>query len=201
MDAFGAVGRGSGWVSWASVSNCHRCVVTDQKLHFISKPNYGRIRKDKVVRLKYAVFDRNGEQALEFRDDLYYLHGGYGGAFPKIEQALEGMDIYGKTEVELDPEDGYGRYDPALVITAPLSDFPPEARQPGARLEGEAPDGSVVMFRVVGQEGDTLTVDGNHPLAGRELRFVLEVLDIRNASEAEIAAGYAFAEPPTGVRH
>jgi FKBP-type peptidyl-prolyl cis-trans isomerase SlyD len=175
--------------------------VSEQKLHFISKPNYGRIRKDKVVRLKYALFDRNGDQALEFRDDLYYLHGGYGGAFARIEQALEGMEIQGKTEVELGPEESYGRYDPALVITAPLDEFPPEVRHLGARLEGESPDGRVVAFRVVGQTVDSLTVDGNHPLAGRELRFVLEVLDIRDASEAEIAAGYAFAEPAGGVWH
>lgn len=176
-------------------------VMSEEKLHFISKPNYGRIRKDKVVRLRYAVFDRQGEHALEFRDDLYYLHGGYGGAFPKIEAALEGMDIHAKTEVELEPEEGYGPYDPALLITAPLEEFPPEARQLGARLEGETPDGRSIPFRVVKLEGDRLTVDGNHPLAGRQLRFVLEVLDIRDATEAEITAGHAFAHPPEGARH
>jgi FKBP-type peptidyl-prolyl cis-trans isomerase SlyD len=176
-------------------------VMSEQKLHFISKPNYGRIRKDKVVRLRYALFDRDGEHALEFRDDLYYLHGGYGGAFPKIEAALEGMEIQGKTEVELDPGEGYGHYDPALRVTAPLEAFPPEAHQLGARLEGEAPDGRVLTFRVVELENRQLTVDANHPLAGRSLRFVLEVLDIRNASEAEIAAGHAFTHPPDGARH
>ena len=175
--------------------------MSEQKLHFVSKPNYGRIRQDKVVRLRYAVFDRDDGHALEFRDDLYYLHGGYGGAFPKIEAALEGMEIHGKTEVELDPEDGYGSYDPALRITAPVEEFPPEARQPGARLEGEAPDGRVLAFRVVEVAGDQLTVEGNHPLAGRRLRFVLEVLDIRDATEAELAAGHAFAHPPDGARH
>ena len=174
--------------------------MSERKLHFISKPNYGRIRQDKVVRLRYAVFDRDGGQALAFRDDLYYLHGGYGGAFPKIEAALEGMEIQGKTEVELDPEEGYGAYDPALRITAPLEEFPPEARQLGVRLEGEAPDGRVLAFQVVEVVEDRLTVDGNHPLAGRRLRFVLEVLDIRDASTAEIDAGHAFAPATDGER-
>jgi FKBP-type peptidyl-prolyl cis-trans isomerase SlyD len=176
-------------------------VMSEQKLHFISKPNYGRIRKDKVVRLRYALFDRDGEHALEFRDDLYYLHGGYGGAFPKIEAALEGMEIQGKTEVELDPEEGYGHHDPALRVTASLEAFPPEAHHLGARLEGEAPDGRVLSFRVVKMENGQLTVDGNHPLAGRRLRFVLEVLDIRDASAAEIAAGHAFAPSAEEARH
>lgn len=175
--------------------------MSDQKLHFVRKPNYARIRKDKVVRLRYAVFDRDGEHALEFRDDLYYLHGGYGGSFPKIEAALEGIEVHGKAEVELTPEEGYGRYDPGLVISAPAEEFPGEARHPGARLDGEAPDGSVISFRVVKVENGAVTVDGNHPLAGRNLRFVLEVLDIRDASEAEIAAGYAFVEPAGDVRH
>ncbi len=175
--------------------------MSEQKLHFISKPNYGRIGKDKVVRLKYAVFDRDGEHALEYRDDLYYLHGGYGGAFPKIEAALEGMEIHGKTEVELSPEEGYGLYNPALLISEDASAFPAEAQQIGARVDGEGPDGRVVSFRVVKREGNRITVDGNHPLAGRQLRFVLEVLDIRNASEAERAAGYAFApQTPSGTR-
>ena len=175
--------------------------MSEQKLHFISKPSYGRIRKDKVVRLRYALFDRDGGHALEFRDDLYYLHGGYGGAFARIEAALEGMEIQGKTEVELEPEEGYGRFDPALRVTAPLETFPPEAHQLGARLEGEAPDGRVLDFRVVKLENGQLTLDANHPLAGRSLRFVLEVLDIRNASEAEITAGHAFAPSVEGARH
>ena len=175
--------------------------MSEQKLHFISKPNYGRIGKDKVVRLRYAVFDRDSGQALEFRDDLYYLHGGYGGAFPKVEAALEGMEVMGKTEVALDPEEGYGAYDPGLRIIAALEQFPAEAHRVGARLEGEAPDGRTIPFRVVGLEAGQLTVDGNHPLAGRRLRFVLEVLDIRPASDAELAAGHAFSPSAGGARH
>ncbi len=167
--------------------------MADQKLHFIKKPSYKRVGKDMVVQLRYALFDldRDGE-ALEFRDDLHYLHGGYGGAFPKVEEALEGAEVGAKVELDLAPEDAFGPRNPALVITGPESDFPPEARQAGVQLDGEAPDGSVVKFVVTDVADGNITVDGNHPLAGRRLRFVLEVADIRKATGDELAAGYAF---------
>lgn len=172
--------------------------MSDQKLHFVQKPNYDRIGQDKVVRLKYALFDRDGDKALEYRDDLYYLHGGYGGAFPKVEAALVGLEVHAKAEVELTPEEAYGPRDPALLITQPVQDFPPEARQVGVQLDGEAPDGSSRPFVVTAVEADHITVDANHPLAGRHLRFVFEVLDIRNASDAELNAGYAFSPSIAG---
>ena len=68
-------------------------------VQFIKKRNYQAIAKDKVVRLRYVVFEQGSEQALAYRDDLYYLHGGYGGAFPKVEQALAGLSVDAKAEV------------------------------------------------------------------------------------------------------
>lgn len=163
-------------------------------LHFIRKRNYQSVIKDKVVRLRYAVFEQGSEQALAYSDDLYYLHGGYGGAFPQVEQALEGLGVDAKMEVELTADEAYGRYDPDLAMTVPASEIPEQARQVGARLEGESPDGGSLDFTVTAVEDDAVTVEGNHPLAGLDLRFVLEVLDIREATEAELEAGYAF--PP-----
>lgn len=169
--------------------------MAEQKLHFVKKPNYRRVAADYVIRLRYAVFDVGEQEALEYRDDLYYLHGGYGGAFPKIERALEGLEVHAKVEVELAPQEGYGERNPELVISEPEELFPPEARYPGARLEGQSTDGAVIPFVVTRVEKGVVTVDGNHPMAGRHLRFVLEVLDIRKATAEELRAGYAF--PPT----
>jgi len=165
-------------------------------VHFNRKRNYKRIGKDKVVRLKYLLRDRDSEQTLAYRDDMVYLHGGYGSAFPKIEQALEGLEVDMKAEVDLDPAEGYGEADPKLVVQVPLEALPPEARQVGMQLDGEAPDGQQQQFRVVGLDDQHAILDANHPMAGRRLRFVFEVLDIRDAHAAEIEAGYGFPEPP-----
>ena len=79
--------------------------MSDEKVHFIKKRNYHSVVKDKVVRLRYALFEQGKDETLAYRDDLYYLHGGYGGAFPKVEQALEGLGVDAKMEVELTPEE------------------------------------------------------------------------------------------------
>lgn len=165
--------------------------MTSKPLHFIKKPNYTRIGKDRVIRLKYALFDANDGSTIEFRDDLYYLHGGYGGAFAKVEEALEGLDVGAKTEVLVDADEGYGRHDPNLLLKVAEEEIPPEGRQLGATLDGEA-EGEVIKFRVVEKQGGLITLDANHPLAGRDLRFMFEVLDVRPASDEELAAGHAI---------
>jgi FKBP-type peptidyl-prolyl cis-trans isomerase SlyD len=161
-------------------------------VQFVKQRNYKVVAKDKVVRLRYVVLEQGSEQALAFRDDLFYLHGGYGGAFPQVEQALEGQRVDAKVEISLSAAEAYGARDPALVLQVPVEEIPPEARSVGAQLEGEAPDGSARPFVITAVDADSVTVDGNHPLAGRDLRFLLEILDIRDASRAELDAGYAF---------
>ncbi|MGD8309220.1 MAG: peptidylprolyl isomerase [Chromatiales bacterium] len=169
--------------------------MTARTLEFHRKRSYARVRKDRVVRLKLAVLDRDTGEALDFRDDLYYLHGGYGSALPRVEEALEGVAVDTACELALAPEDAYGHRDPDLVIEVPAGEIPEAARRVGARLDGEGPDGSVVAFRVVAASGDRIRVDGNHPLAGRNLSMKIEVLDVREATAEEIEAGYAFPDP------
>ena len=169
--------------------------MSEQVLHFVPKPSYLRVDRDRVVRLKYALFDADSDEIIEYRDDLYYLHGHAGQQFPKIEAALAGLEVGEKVEVELGPADGYGERDPDLVITGPIEHFPPEAQQVGTMLDGEAADGHVVQFVVRSVDNGVVTVDGNHPLAGRRLRFVFEVIEIRQARTDELAAGRVlFAE-------
>lgn len=166
--------------------------MSDQILQFHKKSSYSRIRKDKVVTLRYAVSDTDTGQTLEYRDDLIYLHGGYGGAFPKMEAVLEGMTVGDSTPLELEVEEAFGPRREELTVTAPAEHFPPEATTVGAHIQGEGPDGHVQSFRVTEVREGMISVDGNHPLAGRRLSFVLEVLDIRDASAAELEAGHAF---------
>lgn len=170
--------------------------MNDQVIHFNKKRNYQRISQDKVVRLKYLLRDRDSDETLAYRDDMIYLHGGYGSAFPKVEAALEGLEVDMKTEVELDPEDGYGEVDLERILQVPLDALPPEVLHVGAEVDGELEDGPTVKFRITSIDGDQATLDANHPMAGKHLSFVFEVLDIRDAHAAEIEAGYGFPEPP-----
>lgn len=154
-----------------------------------------RVGKDRVVRVKYVLTDLEKGETLAYRDDLYYLHGGYDGAPKKIEAALEGRRIGDRVQVDLTPKDGYGEVDPHLIITQAAENFPPEGREPGAQLDAEAPDGSIIHFTVTEVKDGMVTVNGNHPLAGRHLRFDMEILEIRPANEMELAARRAM--PPS----
>ncbi|EDN66294.1 fkbp-type peptidyl-prolyl cis-trans isomerase [Beggiatoa sp. PS] len=164
--------------------------MTEQILHFVQKPKYTIVSKNKVIQLKYALFDAT-DRILEYRDDLTYLHGGYGGAFPKVEQSLEGLEVGMKCEVQLTPREGFGIFNPFLVMTEPALHFPPEAQQIGIRLDGETPTGEMVKFTVTKVENGMVTVDGNHPYAGKTVKFVFEVADIRTATAKELELGYA----------
>ena len=139
--------------------------MSDKPLNFVSKPNYSRVQQDKVIQLKYALFDlKNNNAALEFRDNLYYLHQGYGGMPAKIEAALDQQEVGFKTEIDLTPTEAFGAYQDNLRMKIPKNSLPVEAWTVGARLDGEAPDGSNTAFQVIAVADDSVWVDGNHPL-------------------------------------
>jgi FKBP-type peptidyl-prolyl cis-trans isomerase SlyD len=171
--------------------------MNEQPIRFFSRKNTLRIAAGRAVRLRIAILDRSDGSALEFRDDLWYLHGGYGGAFPKIEQALEGLAVADRSDLTLDPEEGYGQRDEALRMEIPADSLPPEAHAVGTRVEGESGNGQTVSFTVVANEADRLVVDGNHPYAGRQLQLYIEVLDVREATPEELEQGYPTPVSPT----
>lgn len=173
--------------------------MTEQPLHFVRKRQYTRIVKDKVVTLKSAVLDATSDALIEYRTDLTYLHGGYGGAPAKVEQALEGLTVDSRVEVRLTPTEGYGAHNPHLVLIVPAAELPEQAHRVGAQVEGVAEDGESILFRVVKVEDGMITLDGNHTLAGRTVKFVLEVVAIRAATAEELAAGHAFRRTPAAA--
>ena len=88
--------------------------------------------------------------------------------------------------MDLQPQDAFGVRDESLLRTLPKKQFPPGVKV-GGQLEGHGDDGHVMVFNVMKIKGDTVLLDGNHPLAGKALRFAIKVLDVRQASEEEIA--------------
>ena len=160
---------------------------------YITPPNAMNIEKDTAVTLRFKVVDLQGKLLEESKEPMVYLHGGYGNTLPKIEEALEGKIAGYQTTLELQPEDAFGLRDESLVKTIPKTQFPPSVKI-GGQLEGRGDDGQTHAFTVTKIKGDTVLLDGNHPLAGKALRFSLTVADVRKASEEEIAHRHVHGE-------
>ncbi|MEJ8845261.1 peptidylprolyl isomerase [Variovorax rhizosphaerae] len=152
-----------------------------------------QITKDTVVTLRYKVADAKGKLIEESKDPMVYLHGGYGNTLPKIEAALDGRQPGYQVTLELKPEDGFGERDESLVRTIPKSEFPPGVKV-GGQLEGRNDKGEQQIFHVMKIKGPVVMLDGNHPLAGMDLRFSLKVTEVRAASEEEIAHRHVHGE-------
>lgn len=146
------------------------------------------ISKDTVVTLNYTVNAGPGQPPESGQQA--YLHGGYGNTFAKLEAALEGQAPGFATTLVLQPEDAFGVRDESLVRTIPKSEFPPGVKV-GGQLRGMTDDGREQVFNVVKIKGPQVLLDGNHPFAGKVLRFTLKVLDVRAATPEEVTHGHA----------
>lgn len=152
-----------------------------------------KIEKDTAVTLRYKVADTNGKLLEESSEPMVYLHGGYGNTFPKIEEALEGKMPGYQMTLDLQPQDAFGLRDESLVQTIPKTQFPPGVKV-GGQLEGRGEDGHAHVFTVMKIKGDKVMLDGNHALAGKALRFAVTVMEVRAATEEEIAHRHVHGE-------
>ena len=152
-----------------------------------------KITKDTVVTLQFKVADAKGMLIEQTKEPMAYLHGGYGNTLPKIEEALDGQENGFQTTLALEPADAFGERDESLVRVIPKSEFPPGVKV-GGQLEGRNEDGTPRVFNVVKIKGPEVHLDGNHPLAGKALRFTLKVVDVRTASQEEISHGHVHGE-------
>lgn len=158
-----------------------------------------QIGKDSVVTLKYSVNDAQGELVDAGEEPLVYLHGGYGGIFPKIEETLQGKSVGEHFDVALQPEDAFGEYDAELVMIEPRDLFPDNI-EVGMQFERATEDGEDEdLYTITDIADDKVVVDGNHPLAGLALVFSCTVMDVRAATKEEIEHGHVHA--PGGHHH
>ena len=145
------------------------------------------ITKDSVVTLRYKVSDAATGQLIEAASEpMAYLHGGYENTLPRIEEALDGKDTGYQATLTLAPEDAFGQRDESLVRTIPKTEFPPGVKV-GGQLRGQLDDGGDHVFTVVKIKGPQVLLDGNHPWAGKTLKFQLTVAGVREATAEEIA--------------
>jgi FKBP-type peptidyl-prolyl cis-trans isomerase SlyD len=156
--------------------------------------NRMKIAKNTVVSVAYKLSDAQGNLIEESDEPMVYLHGGYDGTFPKIEEELDGREPGFSTQVQLEPQDAFGEYDPDLVKIEPRDRFP-EPLEIGMQFEGTPEEGDEeldsLIYTVTDVAEDKVVLDGNHPLAGMALRFALTVKEVREATEDEIEHEHA----------
>lgn len=151
-----------------------------------------KIAKDTVVSLNYELFDSTGELLEQVQIPISYLHGGYDGIFPLVEEALHGKKVGDQCSVTMRPDDAFGEYDHTLVEVEARNSFPKEVAV-GMQFEGgpeDADEDDYLLFTVVEVTDDEVTVDGNHPLAGKTLTFNCTVTGVRPATAEELEHGH-----------
>ncbi|AMO36458.1 FKBP-type peptidyl-prolyl cis-trans isomerase [Thauera humireducens] len=148
------------------------------------------IAKNSVVTLNYTVRDTDGAVIDDGQHPLVYLHGGYDGIFPVLEETLHGKKVGDTFQVKLQPEDAFGDYDEELILVEDAKLFP-ENIEVGMSFERVSDDGEEeLIYRVTDIADGKVVVDGNHPLAGVALVFDVTVAEVRAATAEEIAHGH-----------
>lgn len=148
-----------------------------------------QVEKYKVVSITYRILDEQRTVVEQSDLPVDYLHGMDDRMFPKVTQALEGKTVGDTVEVVLPPEEGFGPSDPDLIFTDDLENAPPEFRRLGAKPSFQNEAGETMEMTVTKIEDGKITVDGNHPFAGKTMIFSVTVTAIRDALEAEIGQG------------
>ncbi len=147
------------------------------------------VGNNKAVYITYSILDERGEVMEQSDVPIGYVHGADSGLFEQVEEALTGARVGDRVEVTLPPEQGFGPHDPNLTFTDDIENVPPEYRYVGAEVEFQNERGESKTFRVSRIENGKLTVDANHPFAGKTVRFVVTVVAVRDATPEEIRAG------------
>lgn len=158
-----------------------------------------QVAKNTVVTLNYRVTDSDGNLVDDGQTPIVYLHGGYDGIFPVLEESLQGKAVGDALEVKLQPDDAFGDYDAELVVIEPRSLFPDniEVGMQFERATEEGDDG--VLYTITDIAEDKVVVDGNHPLAGMALIFSCTVAEVRPATADELSHGHVHG--PAGHHH
>ena len=140
-----------------------------------------KIEPGALVSLDVTMYDAQGNLLEHSDEPLVYLHG-HDDVFPRIEQALAGQETGARVALQLEPEDAFGDYDPALVLLMPVENLG-EGVEVGMRVEGDGAEGaSGRIFTITDIAEGMAVLDGNHPLAGIAIRLDITVVDVRGAT-------------------
>ena len=159
-----------------------------------------QIDTNTVVTLNYVLTDDSGKELDRASDGKFvYLHGAQN-IIPGLENALTGKQTGDALEVSITAEEGYGNHDESLIQTVSSDMFEnTDDLAVGQQFHAQGADGQVIVITVTDVNGDQVTIDGNHPLAGVNLNFSVEVVGVRAASDEEISHGHVHG--PGGHQH
>jgi FKBP-type peptidyl-prolyl cis-trans isomerase SlyD len=158
-----------------------------------------KIEKGRVVEIHYTLTAEDGAviDSSKGGDPLPYLHG-VGNLIPGLEAELEGCVAGDALQVKVPPEQGYGVRSEEQVRVVPRSDLPPGDLKVGTQFQTRGPAGSGLV-RVSAIDGDAITLDANHPLAGMVLSFDVQIVTVRAATDEEVEHGHVHG--PGGHGH
>ena len=152
-----------------------------------------KIEKDRVVTMRFKAAELGGKVLEHGKTPMAYLHGGYSNVLPRIEEALEGQAAGYEVALVLPSRDAFGEFDEKLMQTISKTRFPPGVKV-GGQLKARDTEGRERTFVVKKIKGQEVFLDGNHPLAGKALRFEITVISVREATEEELAHGHAHED-------
>lgn len=143
------------------------------------------IKQGKYVTLSYTIMNDEG-QVLEQHDvPIGFVYGSDTALIGGMDRAVFGRKAGDEVELKVPPEQGFGAHDPALTFTDDIANVPPEFRRIGAEVRMQNESGEVKTFYVTNIENGRLTVDGNHPMAGKTLTVKVKIHDVRDAQPGE----------------
>lgn len=144
------------------------------------------IRPGKLVALTYTIRDEGGSILEQSDLPVTYVHGGKVELVGGMDQAVSGRKVGDEVEFVLEPEAGFGLHDPSLTFTDDIANVPEEFRFVGTEVQMQNDAGEVRTFYVTRIAEGRLTVDGNHPLAGKTLLVRVKIVEVRDPSPEEL---------------
>jgi FKBP-type peptidyl-prolyl cis-trans isomerase SlyD len=159
------------------------------------------IRPGKYVSLTYSITDDTGSVVEQTDLPVGYIHGGNTELIGGMDDAVTGKRTGDRVDLSLAPGEAFGPHDPTLTFTDALENVPPQFRRIGAEVPMQSDSGEVRNFYVTAMDEGTLTVDGNHPLAGKALKVHVQIQEVRDPTGEELAQDGDASSIPSGTLH
>lgn len=156
----------------------------------------------RVISFHYTLTDASGEvidTSRDSKDPFSYMEGA-SQIIPGLEKAMSLLNVGDTRKISVAAGEAYGEHDAQLIVEVPRTKLPnANELQVDDQFQASGPNGEMLLFRVIEIMGENVKLDGNHPLAGQDLVFDVEVMQVRNATAEEIAHGHAHG--PGGHHH
>lgn len=145
------------------------------------------IEEGKLVSLTYRIYGESGDLLEQSDLPVSYIHGGQNELIGGMDRAVAGRCAGEEVDLNVTPEQGFGPHDPDLTFTDSVENVPPQFRHVGAEVQMQNDSGEVKTFYITKIDDGRLTVDGNHPFAGKHLRVKVQIKEVRDPTEQELA--------------